>query len=120
MWFYSYCGAVFGEITAWNFSCSSVTRNCSRMVLCDIVIVCTDAQVNPTKGEALRTRFVFSTDAADDSLADYPLLYKYGYRISDQEKIHMFSMSNVDLQAATTLPAGKLLLLLYKVKKKKK
>jgi hypothetical protein len=73
--------------------------------------------VSPAKGEALRTRFVFSTDAADDSSADYPLLYKYGYQIIDQEKIHTFSMSNVDLQAATTLPAGKLLLLSYKVKK---
>ena len=112
MWFYA-----FGETTAWNFLCSSVARNCSRMVLCDIVSVCTDPQVSPAKGEALRTRFVFSTDAADDSFADYPLLYKYGYRIGDQEKVHMFSMSNVDLQVTTTLPAGKLFLLLYKVKK---
>jgi hypothetical protein len=84
------------------------------MVKCD-VSVCTGAQVNPAKGEALRTRFVFSTDAADDSFADYPLLYKYGYRINDQEKIHMFSTSNVDLQATTTLPAGKLFLLLQAV-----
>jgi hypothetical protein len=82
------------------------------LVKCDVVSVCTGAQVNPAKGEALRTRFVFSTDAADDSFADYPLLYKYGYRINDQEKIHVFSTSNVDLQATTTLPAGKLLLLL--------
>ena len=87
------------------------------MVLCDMFSVCTDAQVIPAKGEALRTRFVFSTDAADDSFADYPLLYKYGYRIGDQEKVHMFGMSNVDLQVTTTLPAGKLFLLFYKVKK---
>jgi hypothetical protein len=75
--------------------------------------------VSPAKGEALRTRFVFSTDAADDSSADYPLLYKYGYRISDQEKIRVFSTSNLDLEATTTLPAGKLLLMLYEVKKRK-
>lgn len=62
----------------------------------------------PSEGEALRSVFMFSTDVADDSSADYPLLYKYGYRISDQEQINIFSTSNVDLQAATILPAGKL------------
>jgi hypothetical protein len=51
---------------------------------------------------------MFSTALADDNSADYPLLYKYGYRIGDQEQINLFSTSNVDLQAATILPAGKL------------
>jgi hypothetical protein len=64
--------------------------------------------VIPSEGEALRSRFVFSTDLADDSFADYPLLYQYGYRISDQEQINLFSTSNVDLQTDTILPAGKL------------
>jgi hypothetical protein len=65
--------------------------------------------VTPVKGEALRTTFIFSTDSADDFSSDYPLLYKYGYRINDQEQIHFFSTSNVDLQVTTILPAGKLL-----------
>jgi hypothetical protein len=65
-------------------------------------------QVIPSEGEALRSRFMFSTDLADDTSADYPLLYQYGYRISDQEQINLFSTSNVDLQADTILPAGKL------------
>ncbi|KDR18429.1 hypothetical protein L798_07431 [Zootermopsis nevadensis] len=65
-------------------------------------------KVSPVKGEALRTRFIFSTDLADDFSADYPLLYKYGYRFSDQEQIHFFSTSNVDLQVTTILPAGEL------------
>jgi hypothetical protein len=65
-------------------------------------------QVSPVKGEALKTRFTFSTNLADDFSTDYPLLYKYGYQTGDQEQIHLFSTSNVDLQAATILPAGKL------------
>jgi hypothetical protein len=64
--------------------------------------------VIPSEGEALRSIFMFSTDLADDNSADYPLLYKYGYRIGDQEQINPFSTSNVNLQAATILPAGKL------------
>ncbi|XP_023723547.1 uncharacterized protein LOC111873237 isoform X4 [Cryptotermes secundus] len=62
-------------------------------------------KVIPSEGEALRSVFLFSTDLADDSSADYPLLYKYGYQISDQEKVNVFSTSNVDLQAATILPS---------------
>jgi hypothetical protein len=65
------------------------------------------------KGEALRTRFIFSTDSADDFSADFPLLYKYGYRINDDEQIHFFSTSNTDLQATTVLPTGKPLVFLY-------
>jgi hypothetical protein len=52
---------------------------------------------------------MFTTDLADDNSADYPLLYKYGYRIDDQEQINLFSTSNVALQADTILPAGKVL-----------
>ncbi|KAJ4428199.1 hypothetical protein ANN_24214 [Periplaneta americana] len=63
-------------------------------------------QVSPEEGEALRTRFTFSTEAADDSVADLPLLYRFGYRIGEQEPSHIFSMSNVELHADTILPAA--------------
>ncbi|PSN42435.1 hypothetical protein C0J52_15939 [Blattella germanica] len=60
--------------------------------------------VTPVKGEALRTKFAFSTAAAEDVSTDYPLLYKYGFQISEQEQINFFSSSNEALQATTILP----------------
>ncbi|CAG2062933.1 unnamed protein product, partial [Timema podura] len=38
-------------------------------------------QVTPSEGEALLTRFTFSTRSASDSLPDFPLQYRYGYKV---------------------------------------
>jgi hypothetical protein len=69
--------------------------------------------VSPLKDEGLCTKFIFSTDLADDFSSDCPLPYKYGYRNSDHKHIHFFSASNVDLEVTIVLPAGKTSVFLY-------
>nr|CAD7429752.1 unnamed protein product [Timema monikensis] len=70
-------------------------------------------QVTPSEGEALLTRFTFSTRSASDSLPDFPLLYRYGYKVGgsreprdSEDVVHVFSTSSTELEAVTFLPAS--------------
>nr|CAD7258242.1 unnamed protein product [Timema shepardi] len=74
-------------------------------------------KVTPSEGEALLTRFTFSTRSASDSLPDFPLLYRYGYKVGgsreprdSEDVVHVFSTSSTELEAVTFLPASETLI----------
>jgi hypothetical protein len=42
--------------------------------------------LNPSSGTALRTNFLFTASGWHDAASDLPLRYRFGYRLSDQDK----------------------------------